>query len=342
MSEFFSRRKQEWEELENLVKKASRWGGVRRMKPDELNRLDLLYRRTTVDLAQISSRIRDPQLVQYLNSLLASAHSVLYLPQRSNLSSRTARFLAWGFAGYVARGWKFHLISFLLLIGGVLAGYQASVSDPTASYALMPKSEVRRIGSGRDELVRFLRSGREQSGQRKAFFASFLFSNNLRVGIMSLATGVLAAIPTVLLIIYNGMILGVFTATHHLNGIYAEYWAWILPHGITEIGAIILCGGAGLQLGKSVVCPGRYSRAESLLLAGREAFGVIMGVAVMLFFAALIESFLRQSYLSTNERLIFAGGTLLFWAVYFIFGSRRCRHEALINDLENTQLAGAV
>ncbi len=320
MSEFLSRRKQEWKELEDLVAKTSRWGGVRRMTPEELNRLDILYRRTTVDLAQVRSRLRDPQLQLYLNSLLASAHCILYLPQRDALGKRAIKFVFGGFARCIARGWKFHLLSFLLMLGGVLAGYKASVSDPAATYALMPESEIRRLGAGREQLVEFLRSGREQSDGSKSFFAAFLFTNNFRVGMLSLASGVLAAIPTVLLIFYNGMILGVFTAVHHLNGIYAEYWAWVLPHGVTELGAIVLSGGAGLQLGKAVISPGRYSRTHSLILAGREAFGIVMGVGGMLLIAAIIESFVRQSYLTTTQRLIFAGATAIFWASYIFIG----------------------
>ncbi len=45
----------------------------------------------------------------------------------------------------------------------------------------------------------------------------------------------------------------------------------------------------------------------------------------MLIFAAIIESYLRQSHLSTNARLAFAGGTAAFWALYLWHGFRRER-----------------
>ena len=47
----------------------------------------------------------------------------------------------------------------------------------------------------------------------------------------------------------------------------------------------------------------------------------------MLVAAALIESFLRQSTLSTNQRLTFAAGTAVFWTVYIGWGVVRERAE---------------
>jgi hypothetical protein len=93
-------------------------------------------------------------------------------------------------------------------------------------------------------------------------------------------------VPTVFFMILNGMLLGVFAAIHHQAGIRAEMWAWLLPHGITELGAIILCGGVGLMLGRAVVRPGSMSRTQSLRYVGREAALVCIGAAGMLIVAA--------------------------------------------------------
>jgi len=132
--------------------------------------------------------------------------------------------------------------------------------------------------------------------------------------------GVLAGVPTVLLLLYNGMMLGAFVALHVQAGIGMEMWAWILPHGITELSAIALCGGVGLMLGRAVVSPGLKTRTQSLVDTGREAASTAVGIAGMLLIAAFIESFVRQSYLSTTARLTFAALTAVFWALYVAFG----------------------
>ena len=129
--------------------------------------------------------------------------------------------------------------------------------------------------------------------------------------------GVLAGVPTVLLMLYNGMILGAFVSVYMKAGLGSEIWAWILPHGVTELTATVLCGGVGLLLSQAVISPGLKTRAEALVDAGIEAGRTVLGVAGMLVLAAFIESFVRQSHLTTNERFLYAGLTALFWIVYF-------------------------
>ena len=47
--------------------------------------------------------------------------------------------------------------------------------------------------------------GRNSGNGFKSLMASFLFTHNLRVGLVSMGLGVLAGVPTVLLLLYNGM-----------------------------------------------------------------------------------------------------------------------------------------
>lgn len=327
MSSFVARYKQDWEELEALVKKARRWS--RRLTTAERQRLDELYRRTTVHLARVSTRSSDRPLLEYLNRLTAAAHSVIYLPPRESVLLRLGRFATEGFARAIARNWRPMLVSACLVFGGALVGYYAASSDPVLSHALWPAEDPRQPGSTPAQLLEHLRYGRDGSGGEKFLFASFLFQNNLRVSLLAMATGVLAAVPTVFLMLFNGMLLGVFAAIHHEAGITSEMWAWILPHGVTEFGAIILCGGVGLMLGTAVVRPGTLSRTESLKRAGREAGRICVGAAGMLVLAAIIESYIRQSHWSTPERLTFAAATAAFWAAYILLGFVRERQAGI-------------
>ncbi|MFQ5682719.1 MAG: stage II sporulation protein M [Candidatus Binatia bacterium] len=321
MRDSISKNKLEWKELEGLVSRARR--SLKRLRPEEIDRLDRLYRRTAVQLAQVAARTRDTSLVSYLNHLTAAAHTVIYLSPKSSPVKSTWRFIHEGFARAVARTWRYHLTAALLMgLGGFLA-YFAVTHDPTAAYALLPSGESRLPGSTRTQLLEALTQGQNLGGGAKFIFASVLFSHNLKVGLLAMATGILAALPTILLTVYNGMVLGAFTAVHHSHNIYTEYWAWILPHGVTEILATVLCGGLGLRLGQAVISPGLMTRMHSLRRVGMEAGRISLGVAGMFVLAAVIESYLRQSHLSTRLRFIFAGGTLLFWTLYFTRGIMR-------------------
>jgi len=311
----------EWQELEGLVRRARR--SVKRLSPEELSRLDVLYRKAAIQLAQASTRVHDAGLLRYLNDLTAAAHAIIYLPPRRLRPGTALAFVTEGFARSIARTYVYHALAAALLMLGALGAYVAVQSDPAAAYALLPPGEFRQPGMSSDQLASILQHGRGQGGGTKFLFASFLFSHNLKVGFLSLATGVLAAIPTVLLMIYNGCVLGALTSVYHGAGICSEYWAWILPHGATELTAIVFCGGIGFMLGRAVVAPGIKTREQALLEAGREAARILVGVAGMLVFAALVESYLRQSNLSTGARLLFAAATFAFWAAYFVHGALR-------------------
>lgn len=323
MSGFVTRNKPDWDELESLVRRARR--SLRAMSYADLHRLDVLYRRATNHLAQASTRSGDPQLIAYLNGLTAAAHSLIYLPPRRSLLAGAGRFLVEGFPRSIARHLKWHAVSAALLLGGAVLSFYLCQRDVLTAYALTTPGDVRQPGATRDQLEAVLRSGRDEDGGGKFAFASFLFQHNLKVGMLAMASGVLAGLPTIILMLYNGMMMGAFMAMHEQAGISTEAWAWILPHGVTEIGAIILCGGVGLMLGRAVVRPGTVSRADSLRQAGREAARTCAGVAVMLLLAAVIESYLRQSHLSTSARFWFAGGSALFWSLYIGYGVVRER-----------------
>ena len=331
MSTFASRNKQDWEELEALVRRARRWTGS--LSSKERERLDALYRQTTVHLARVSTRSNDQVLLNYLNRLTAAAHSVIYLPPRQSIVGRVAEFVTEGFARAIARNWRPHLLSAALLIGGALLGYFVAMADPVLCHALWPSGDPRQPGASQEQLLSHLRQGRDDSSGVKFLMTSFLFQHNLTVGVTAMALGMLAAVPTVFLMIFNGMILGVFVAIHHQAGISAEMWAWILPHGVTELGAIILCGGVGLMLGRAVVSPGSLSRTQSLLNTGREAAVICLGAAGMLVAAAFIEGYIRQTTWPTEARLAFAASTAFFWAAYITLGFFRERQERVVTEV---------
>ena len=163
MSSFLSRNKPDWNELEALVQKGRK--SLRRMSPEDLSRLDVLYRRTTVHLSQVATRTTDTRLIAYLNDLTASAHSLIYLPPRKSAWQGAGRFAVEGFARLIARRWPYHAASAVLMIAGALIGYFASIHDPVAAYALMMPKDVRSPGSTPEQLLEILRSGATRAAE---------------------------------------------------------------------------------------------------------------------------------------------------------------------------------
>ena len=157
MGDFVTRNKPDWDELEKLVARAQ--SSVHKLEPEEINRLDVLYRRVAIHLAQVRTRTRDERLAVYLNGLAAAAHSVIYLPPRKSVFRKIGAFAAYGFARTIARNWRYHLVSASLLVAGGLLAYHACRHDVLAAYALLPPGDPRQPGSTPEQLMEVLRAG---------------------------------------------------------------------------------------------------------------------------------------------------------------------------------------
>jgi uncharacterized membrane protein SpoIIM required for sporulation len=92
---------------------------------------------------------------------------------------------------------------------------------------------------------------------------------------------------------------------------------WI--HGTLEISSIIIAGGAGLVLARSLIFPGSYRRLPSLQRGGREGIMLLIGLVPIFIMAAFLEGFVtRHTGMPVWLSLIILGGSLLFIIWYFV------------------------
>ena len=140
-----------------------------------------------------------------------------------------------------------------------------------------------------------------------------------KVAILSFGVGFMAGVPTLLLLVYNGLIVGAFLAIHYQRGLLIDCIGWLSIHGVTELGAFILCGAAGLVVAEKIIFTGRYSRLEALSIHGKQAAIIACGAVAMLFIAGFIEGGLRQLINVTSWRFAFAAVTAVLWGVYFLY-----------------------
>jgi uncharacterized membrane protein SpoIIM required for sporulation len=150
----------------------------------------------------------------------------------------------------------------------------------------------------------------------------YLFTHNAQVGMTCFASGFAFGVPTLLLLFSNGLVLGAFAALHAERGLGLEFWAWVLPHGVTELTAIVLCGGAGLVLADALLFPGRYTRLQNLARRGRDAGVIVTGCVLMFLAAGLIEGIFRQTVMSVSVRLVVAAVSAAAWGAYFLYAGR--------------------
>jgi uncharacterized membrane protein SpoIIM required for sporulation len=129
-------------------------------------------------------------------------------------------------------------------------------------------------------------------------------------------------VPTVLLVIFNGLMLGAIFAVFAGHGLGPNLTGWLAIHGSTELLAICVAGAAGLRLGTALAFPGRVTRMEAMVGAGRTAATAMLGTVVMLAVAGLLEGIGRQTITDDATRLTIGGIALVGWLLYFFWPRR--------------------
>ena len=313
-----------WQQLDELIARIER-RSVRALSGDELIALPLLYRQALSALSLARETSLDRAMIQYLEQLCARAYFQIY-GVRVSVGRQLAQFFRRGWADAVQSLWRETLVAFLLLIVGAVTGYLLVRHDPTWFADLIPQmfSDGRNPAASAEALRDGLYQKREDL---LATFATFLFTHNAQMAIFSFALGFAFGVPTALLILYNGVILGAFFAVYVPKGLGFALGGWLSIHGTTELFAITLAGAAGFRIGSAIAFPGRANRLDAAVVAGRTAATVMGGVVIMLAVAGLLEGIGRQTVTADGERYAIALAMLIAWLLYFYFP--RGRHAVV-------------
>jgi uncharacterized membrane protein SpoIIM required for sporulation len=318
-SEFRHTREQSWQELERLVETAEKHG-VRALPPNELQRLPQLYRSALSSLSVARAIALDRRLLLYLENLSLRAYLAIYSP-RTGLAEAGAQFLRAFPAAVRKARWHF-LIVFIAFMVGIGVGFALTVEDESWFATLVPSDLAggRGAASTRESLlVGEIFAPWPGWAVSIAKFANTLFSHNTIVGILTFCLGLAAGVPTILLVAYQGLIIGAFLALHYDRGLAVDFLGWLSIHGVTEITAILLCGAAGLVVAEKILFPDRYSRVDSLAMHGRLAAEIAVGAVLMFFVAAILEGGFRQLIASTPGRFAVAAASAVGWLAYLRF-----------------------
>ena len=304
---FLATNQSSWDRLSSLARRAGR--RVDRLSPAELEELVSLYERTATQLSYARTTYRDPALTATLSSLVARAGAVVYGSRPRTLRA-LAQFFAVTFPAAVWYSRRFVAVSAaLLLVPAFVVGLWIA-NSPRAVEATGPKA-VREAYVNQD-FEQYYRSAPASE------FASHVFTNNVQVSIYAFAAGIAFCVPTALILMFNGAGVGVAGGLFASVGQQAKFWGLILPHGLLELTAVAIAGGAGLRLGWTLIDPGDRTRLDALADEGRRALAIVAGLVVVFLAAGTIEGFVTGSSLPTWARVgigVLGETVLLTWLV---------------------------
>ena len=292
VNKFVARERPFWSELEGIVHALEKGAGPR-LGLEEARRLHYLYQRASADLARIMTFSSEREIRRYLESLVGRAYGEIHMTRK-----KPHRFapLTWCFRTFPRtfrrRVNAFWLALLITALGGAFGGL-AITMDPGAKQVLMPFPHLQ--GDPSERVAEEERADKDHLRSVKATFSSYLMTHNTKVAIFTLALGMTWGVGTVILLFYNGVILGA-VALDYMHAGEAEFLlGWLLPHGAVEIPGILLAGQAGLVLAGALIGWGKpVSLSMRLREVSNDLVTLIFGVGLMLVWAGMVEGFFSQ------------------------------------------------
>src|SRR5581483_4250111 len=189
--------------------------------------------------------------------------------------------------------------------------------DPDSKHVMMPFSHLMESPSQR--VAREEKASDDRMSGHKSTFASQLMTNNIRVSLFAFGLGITWGIGTVVILFYNGVILGAVAADYIQAGQTKFLCGWLLPHGAIEIPAILLAGQAGFMLASALIGWGDPTpRRERMGAVSRDLLTIVSGAAVLLVWAGIVESFFSQYHEPILPYAVkIAFGSIEMFALFF-------------------------
>jgi uncharacterized membrane protein SpoIIM required for sporulation len=298
----------------------------RRASASGIERFPHLYRQVCGHYALARSRRYSPGLTEDLHAMVQRGYRALYR-RRVDWPRRGLSFLATEFPRTLRRHAAVFWLACVLFFGPMAAMGWGCYRDGALIYSLLDTETISGLESMYDPTNR--KPGRETERQSDTDFAMFGYyiRNNVGIAFRTFAGGMLLGIGSVLILGFNGLVIG--AAGGHLSRLgYGEtFWPFVSGHSALELTAIAVAGAAGLLLAAAVLAPGRRRRVDALRENAREAVRLVTGALAMLVLAAAIEAFWSaESGVATPTKYLFGTVLWLLVALYLTLAGRGARN----------------
>lgn len=292
LQRFITGERPHWAELEKLLDKMEADPG-HHMSLEQLKHFHQLYERTAADLAKITTFSSEPDTRRYLENLVARAYGEIHETREKERRFSPLKWVLETLPQTFRRHVRAFWLSLAITLVGCAFGGGAIALDPESKPVLMPFSHLQ--GDPSERVAREESAKEDRLEGHKTSFSASLMTHNTRVSIFTMALGMTWGVGTIIMLFYNGIILGAVAVDYIRAGQTQFLLGWLLPHGVVEIPAILIAGQAGLILAAALIGWGKRNLLKSRLRAiSGDLMTLIFGVGVMLIWAGFVESFLSQ------------------------------------------------
>ncbi len=329
-----------WSSFAQQLDRAQR-SGLESLGEDGVRDFVAEYRDLAADLArlQTAARGREREEVFYLSRLMAGAHNLLYRG-RSLTFMDVWRTFAVDAPREVRRSLGPIGLAAVLMFGPAAIAYTAVVREPAVARVFIPAGMLDRAEDG----VRRARTGRGYISDPELFrpvMATSIIANNVQVTFAAFAMGIAFGVGTVIVLVTNGVSLGGVFGLYASKGIASLLLKFVAPHGVLELSAICIAGGAGFLLAAALLVPGNRPRSEALRENGRRAIRLVAASTVLLLIAGTLEGFVSPiETWPLSWKLAVSGMTAVFLVIYLSGGRTRAVPPPPATDTTESELLG--
>jgi uncharacterized membrane protein SpoIIM required for sporulation len=325
LQQFIRSERPHWDELEDLLRKIEEDHDLR-LSLGEARRFHYLYDRAASDLLRLSTFASSPEILRYLEALVGRAYGEIHETREPR-----RRFLFWfWFSQQLPQTFRRHLrpfwCSLALTLLGAMFGAGILYVDPDARETLLPEhlqiTPSERVSQEEQNKGEYLEG-------KKAGFAGFLMTHNIRVSLFTLAMGMTYGIGTVAVLFYNGVMIGAISLDYIQDGQTSFLVGWLLPHGSIEIPSVMIAGQAGFVLAGALIGSRKRMTLRDRLASVRDDLVTLIGgFSLLLVWAGIVEAFFSQYHepvVPYGVKIGFGLLELVMLCGYLSFGGRKTK-----------------
>lgn len=316
-TDFIAKNKDKWAKYESALD--------REQQDPEL--LKELYIHTTDDLSYARTFYPNRTVRVYLNGLARRT----FLQLNRNRRTKIELFLSFWTDElprilYARR--RPLLISLLLFVVAMLIGVLSYRIDQSFAELILGQGYV-------DMTKEFIRSGDPMAVYKQRSPIDMFLTitlNNIYVALQVFIMGVFFAIGSVVILVQNGIMLGVFQYFFIEKDLFWESFLTIWIHGALEISSIVIAGGAGLTMGSGLLFPGTYTRLQAFGRSARDGLKIMLGIIPLFIMAGFLESYLtRHTEVPDVLRFFFILSCFVFVLWYYWLYPRQVAAQPPLN-----------
>ncbi len=323
-TQFIEENKSSWEELEKLLES----------KTHDPDRLQTLFTKVSGDLAYATTFFPNRSVRVYLNMLTQRVFDSMSTKKAQFSLQSIKNFFITTLPLELYRSRKALLISLaffstMMIIGAVSTAYHEDFASIILGDGYIAMTEEN-IANGDPMAV--------YKDRYKTDMFLAITVNNVRVSFMTYILGIFGSLGTIIILMYNGIMVGTFQYFFYQKGLFLTSFLTIWIHGTIEISAIVIAGAAGLILGSGLLFPKTYSRLVSLQVSAIRSLKILISTIPLFVIAGFLEGFVTRhtEFPDVLQWFIILASLSFILFIYWIYPQRVASKLDLSPDYYDT------